>query len=109
MINFDDYTLEQLQALSIVLQSVIRARQHAAKREVSRTILEMANTHDIDIEDLLRAKKALASQTRPATAKYANPNNPSETWSGRGRNPLWAKHYVQNGGNLDDCLINKAG
>ena len=109
MINFDDYTLEQLQALSIDLQSVIRARQHAAKREVSRTILEMANTHDIDIEDLLRAKKALASQTRPASAKYANPNNPSETWSGRGRNPLWAKHYVQNGGNLDDCLINKAG
>lgn len=109
MINFDDYTLEQLQALSIDLQSVIRARQHAAKREVSRTILEMANTHDIDIEDLIRAKKELSSQARSTTAKYANPNDPSETWSGRGRHPQWAKTYTENGGNLDDCLIKKAG
>ena len=48
------------------------------------------------IEDR-KKKEALAELTglavtrkrAPATAKYANPANSSDTWSGRGRKPRW--------------------
>ena len=37
--------------------------------------------------------------------KYRNPKNPAETWSGRGKQPLWAKEQLRSGGKLDRCLI----
>ena len=37
--------------------------------------------------------------------KYRNPKNPAETWSGRGKQPLWAKEQLRSGGKLDHCLI----
>ena len=36
--------------------------------------------------------------------KYRNPDNASETWTGRGRAPLWARPYKRRG-ELDKILI----
>ena len=38
-------------------------------------------------------------------AKYRNPDNHSETWSGRGRKPKWVEDKVAGGKSLDDLLI----
>ena len=40
-------------------------------------------------------------------AKYQNPDNPAQTWSGRGRNPQWMNDALSKGMNKDDMLINK--
>ncbi len=37
--------------------------------------------------------------------RYANPNNPSVTWSGRGRQPNWVKQHLYDGGTLDQLAI----
>ena len=37
--------------------------------------------------------------------KYRNPDNHSETWSGRGRKPKWVEDKVAGGKSLDDLLI----
>ena len=34
---------------------------------------------------------------KPAEAKYVNPEDPSMTWSGRGRKPLWFSAALANG------------
>ena len=39
--------------------------------------------------------------------KYRNPENPSETWSGRGREPKWLQHQIANGKSKEDFLIVK--
>jgi DNA-binding protein H-NS len=39
--------------------------------------------------------------------KYRNPKNRSETWAGRGKQPLWLKAQLRSGKNLDDFLIRK--
>ena len=46
-------------------------------------------------------KKARAK----AKAKYANPANPKETWSGRGASPRWLRELVTQGRKKDDFLI----
>ncbi len=41
-------------------------------------------------------------------AKYANPENTSQTWhGGKGPKPHWVKAHLENGGNLDSILIKK--
>ncbi|WP_246156590.1 H-NS histone family protein [Aquicoccus porphyridii] len=38
-------------------------------------------------------------------AKYANPANPSQTWTGKGRRPGWVLEALQAGKSLDDLAI----
>src|SRR6185437_14441542 len=38
-------------------------------------------------------------------AKYRNPQNPSETWAGRGKQPRWLAAQLQSGKELDHFLI----
>jgi DNA-binding protein H-NS len=37
--------------------------------------------------------------------KYRNPDRPSETWSGRGKQPRWVKTQLRLGKKVDDLLI----
>ncbi|WP_434516642.1 H-NS family nucleoid-associated regulatory protein [Dechloromonas sp. ARDL1] len=48
-------------------------------------------------------------RTAPKPAKYRNPNNPNETWTGLGaknKKPVWVQEYLAAGGKIEDCLIN---
>jgi DNA-binding protein H-NS len=40
--------------------------------------------------------------------KYRNPENRSETWAGRGKQPCWLRAQLRSGNKLDDFLIRKA-
>ena len=38
-------------------------------------------------------------------AKYRNPDNPAETWAGRGLKPRWMAAAIKSGKKMDDFLI----
>jgi DNA-binding protein H-NS len=40
--------------------------------------------------------------------KYRNPENRSETWAGRGKQPRWLSAQLRSGKKLDDFLIRKS-
>jgi DNA-binding protein H-NS len=47
-------------------------------------------------------------QRRPypkVTPKFKNPQDPSQTWSGRGKQPRWIAELLAVGGQLDDFRI----
>lgn len=41
----------------------------------------------------------------PATAKFANPANPADTWSGRGRKPRWFAEALAAGRKPEDLAL----
>src|SRR5215470_9379237 len=41
----------------------------------------------------------------PVLPKYKNPKNPTEIWSGRGKQPLWLRKQLKAGKKLDQFLI----
>lgn len=43
----------------------------------------------------------------PVTAKYRNPENPNETWSGRGLQPKWVVEGLEKGKRISDFEISK--
>jgi DNA-binding protein H-NS len=55
------------------------------------------------------AAKPRAAKPRKALGKvapkYRNPDNPSETWTGRGKPKAWLQAKLDAGANLDDFLI----
>lgn len=47
----------------------------------------------------------LKSRDDVGKPRYANPDNPKETWTGRGRNPTWVLNLLAEGRKLEEFLI----
>lgn len=76
------------------------------KRKRARDILAEAQRQASRfIQDFDKGVKLSSVGKAAKPAKYANPKNPSQTWSGFGRQPDWVKDYVDAGGKKDDLLI----
>jgi DNA-binding protein H-NS len=41
----------------------------------------------------------------PVFPKFKNPEDPSETWAGRGKQPRWLKKQLRSGKRIDDFRI----
>ncbi|MDO5091639.1 MAG: H-NS histone family protein [Cardiobacteriaceae bacterium] len=76
------------------------------KRKRARDILAEAQRQAARfVQDFDKGMKMPAAGRASKPAKYANPKDPSQTWSGFGRQPDWVKDYIDAGGNKDDLLI----
>lgn len=55
-----------------------------------------------------RQRRSLRRKYPPVLPKYQNPNNPSETWAGRGKQPRWLVSQLKAGKKKNDFLISRA-
>jgi DNA-binding protein H-NS len=78
----------------------------AAKVSEQRRVLEAELSK---LGGYQRAKKATGKRGGPVAAKYRNPENPSETWAGRGLKPRWLTAALKGGGKIEDFAIAAAG
>ena len=91
----------ELLRMQITLEEVISEKE-VQERENARDELEKrAKELGFDASDLFSGQKTKAK----AKAKYAHPENPSKTWSGRGRQPHWIKDHLENGGKIEDLKV----
>jgi len=51
---------------------------------------------------------SLGMRRGPVAPKYHNPENPNETWAGRGLRPRWLAAAIKSGHKLEDFLIEGA-
>ena len=79
--------------------------------EVSQLLQERIRTEKQHLEERLKLLKAPVSGRRPyppVSPKYSNPDQPSETWAGRGKQPRWLVEQLRSGKRIDDFRIKKA-
>ena len=74
---------------------------------LSTKIGEERRNLELRIAELNRADQARDSFSKPGKipAKYQNPDNPDETWAGRGKTPRWLAAALKKGRKRDDFLI----
>lgn len=94
----------QLKELVAAANNVIEARRSEEKKEAMDQIKRLAAEHGIQVD--LRAEGGKAGKSRtPLPPKFANPDNPEQTWSGRGARPKWFKQALEAGKSEDEMLI----
>ncbi|UWQ73611.1 H-NS histone family protein [Leisingera sp. M658] len=92
------------------LAKAIEARKVEAEKEARQNayaeMLAAAEKHGVSFKDViaLHGGKGRKSGAK-AAAKYANPDDASQTWSGRGRKPAWVHAALEAGKSLDDLAI----
>ncbi len=101
--NMSRKELEQLRrniddALSTLADRERKSALEAAERAAAE--------HGYSLADLTGAAGAKSKKGKPKTpAKYRNPEDPTQTWSGRGRKPRWINEAEAAGRPIADFEI----
>lgn len=96
-------SLKELVALDAKIQSAIataRVREHA---NLKRRMAELVESHGFSLSEFLGSSRN--GKIRKGEAKYANPADRSQTWTGRGRKPNWVITNLKKGASLEDFTI----
>jgi DNA-binding protein H-NS len=106
MATLKTMSVPKLQDLKSKVEAAISERVRA-RREELETELSKLDGHGPGGR---RGRPAGRGGPRGSVApKYRNPENPSETWAGRGLKPRWLAAAMKGGGKLEDFAIAGSG
>ena len=88
--SIDDMSLSELQAYHKEVEAAIKGYEKKRRADAMAALRSVAKEHGFTLEELM-GTKPVAKAAGKGVAKYANPADPSQTWSGRGRQPAWVK------------------
>lgn len=100
-------TYAEIQQMIAELKAQADEQIQNERNAVLMEIRRLAASVDLNIEIIDDNTETSKSKriSSPVTPKYRNPENESETWSGRGLKPKWLTAKLNSGKNLEDFLI----
>ena len=101
-IDLENLSLNELKTLSKKLDKAIAAREVKERQDALAAVEAKAQEMGFSLGELMTSR---GKGRTPAAPKYQHPENPSVSWSGRGRQPAWLKEGLASGKSLDDYLI----
>ena len=108
-IDLSELSLIDLIGLQNALPAIIEQAKQSEKVLLREKMIALAAASGFELSELFEeqsVKKKKPKQIGFVKAKYINPNNTEQTWTGRGRKPKWADEYLKQGGELQELLIN---
>jgi DNA-binding protein H-NS len=76
--------------------------------EVAQLLQQKIQQEKLRLEERLKRLQTPVSGRRPyppVSPKYCNPDQPSETWAGRGKRPRWLVAQLKSGRRIEDFSI----
>ena len=98
--DFEQMPLDDLWALHLELSDALASRMEAERVVLCKRLDQLARKHDG--ATITKFPRKPYPDVLP---KFQNPDDPSETWSGRGRQPRWFAEQVASGRKADDFRI----
>jgi len=102
--DLDVMSLADLRKLQKDVEKAIAGYAEKQKRAALAAAEAAVKEMGFSLAELVGSSKPSRSKSG-LPAKYRHPENPSLTWSGRGRKPGWIHDAVSSGKSLDDYLI----
>jgi len=102
-LNLNELSLKELKDLQSQVTKAISTFEDRKKKEALSELEDKARSLGFSLAELTGA--TVSRKRAPATAKYGNPTNPSDTWSGRGRKPRWFEAALNAGKTPEDLAI----
>lgn len=103
-INVDKLSLKDLMELDLKVQKAIVTAKERERTQLKSKIEKMAADSGFSVSDLFNSGRG-STKGRTVAPKYVNPDNASETWTGRGRKPKWLVEKLNKGASIEKFLI----
>ena len=98
-------SVKELLELEQSVKAAIAARPQSERAELKAKFEQLASDASLKIDEILGIRKARGATAKGAPAKYRNPRDASQTWTGRGRKPNWLVDAIANGQKLEAFLV----
>ncbi|WP_299688889.1 H-NS histone family protein [uncultured Tateyamaria sp.] len=87
---------QELEKLRTDVDAALMAAKKRDKKEARKAAEAAAAEYGFTLAELMGGSGGKSSG-KGGVAKYANPENPSQTWTGKGRQPKWYKDAMAAG------------
>lgn len=117
-INLDALSVSELEKLIKQAQKKLEKKRMDAVKNAQAEIGKIAKDLGVSVEELLQEnsnrtkaarkttrKKTKTAVRKPAKIKYRNPADSSQTWTGRGKRPIWLRDALENGATLESFEV----
>ena len=111
-ISWADLSEEQLNQLISRAGDELENIKKRKFEEVKTQIKELSESVGMTPEEMVmemqrgrRTGRAGSAAKAPKTIAYQNPDNPNETWGGRGKRPNWILEKLEQGIQLQDLRV----
>ena len=104
MTDLNNLSVNELQTMIDNAESAIKNKQAGQRKEVFAKIRELAASVGVTVE-IHEANKKQKRKGAKVAAKYRNPDDASQTWTGRGMTPKWVRAHTEAGRDKSEFLI----
>ncbi len=125
-VNYSTYSLDKLKKEKAKIEKAISVMEAKDRKAAMAKVVALAKESGIDLAELVgggskrvakkvsaavsktpatRKKKKVAAKRGKVAPKYRNPEDSKATWTGRGKQPIWVRNYLENGGTLESITI----
>lgn len=105
MTEYNDLSEIELQAVIDKAEQALKDKQITKRKEVIAQIKQLAASIGVTVNISDEGEKPVRKGKKVA-AKYFNPNDKTQTWTGRGVAPKWMQALVDAGHDRSEFLIN---
>lgn len=107
MPDISQLSVEELKRLQEEAEALIASKKDEAVEDAYQQIIAIAEKVGLSIEQILEygASKRKKTVRKAVEPRYRSKANPSDTWTGRGKQPRWLVAELDKGAKLEDFLI----
>lgn len=122
--NYSSLSLDKLRKEKAKIEKAIEVKEAKEKKAAMAKVVAIARESGIDLAELVGSaprstrsaaatskttatvrKKKVGAKRGKVPPKYRNPADAEQTWTGRGKQPVWVREHVANGGSLEEITI----
>ena len=110
-LNLDAMTVDEMWQLHEEISRVLSVRLTSEKRELEQRLAQLRREKEGRRPEQTETSSAKVTARAPRRKyprvfpKYRNPKEPSETWSGRGKQPRWLAAALNAGHTIEEFVI----
>ncbi|NOD64153.1 MULTISPECIES: H-NS family nucleoid-associated regulatory protein [unclassified Ruegeria] len=103
-INLEQMSRKELLSLRDEIEKALVSAEKRERQEALKAAEKAAAEFGFSLSEL-SSDAPRGGKTPKTKAKYRNPSNPEQTWTGRGRKPQWVHDALKAGADISELEI----
>jgi DNA-binding protein H-NS len=111
-IDLGAMSTDEMWQLHTEIGQLLSVRLNSEKRELEKRLARLRRDYELPQTESTQVERTSLQERRRyprVLPKYRNPDEPSETWSGRGKQPRWLIQALKTGHTIDEFVIADVG
>lgn len=111
-IDLGAMSTDEMWQLHTEIGQLLSVRLNSEKRELEKRLARLRRDYELPQVEAAQLERSPPRERRrypQVLPKYQNPDEPSETWSGRGKQPRWLTQALKTGHTIDEFVIADVG